>query len=118
MEALHDKQYKAADSVAAHHASLLRISRQVKYGKKVETNVKKENNIKLHIYDLLTTETYVQLGWGCEFPIGQCFNAMNDGLHALGTGAYHCGIEVRMMLCDCCSLVVLLSCVFVLNHFA
>jgi hypothetical protein len=94
MEALSDKKHhhQIADTAAAH-ASLLRLSRQVQYGKKEEP--RKENRIKLHIYDLLTTETYMQLGWGCEFPIGQCFNAVNDGLHALGTGAYHCGIEIN-----------------------
>jgi hypothetical protein len=101
MEALHDSQHKTADAAAAH-ASLLRLSRQIKLGKKVETSPKKDNNIKLHIYDLLTTETYMHLGWGCEFPIGQCFQSMNDGLHALGTGAYHCGIEVRLIMIVIC----------------
>ena len=103
MQALQEKQHNGADAVtqqaAAAHASLLRLSRQVKYGKKVETSPRRENSIKLHIYDLLTTETYMHLGWGCEFPIGQCFQSMNDGLHALGTGAYHCGIEVRRSCC-------------------
>jgi hypothetical protein len=94
-QASHGDDYYEASS----QASLLRLSRQVKYGKQVDCNAPKENSIKLHIYDLMTTETYVQLGWGCEFPIGQCFNAVNDGLHALGTGAYHCGIEV------CCVVV-------------
>lgn len=96
IETLKENHEHDAASAAAAQASLLKLSRQVKYGKKVNRNVVKENSIKLHIYDLLTTETYMQIGpWGCEFPIGQCFNAMNDGLHALGTGAYHCGIEVR-----------------------
>jgi hypothetical protein len=55
----------------------------------------KENSIKLHIYDLLPTETIMQFAWGCEFPIGQCCNVMNDGLYELGTGVYHVGIEVN-----------------------
>lgn len=102
MKAIHDKQQQQHEASThetsqqgAARAPLLRISRNAKYGKKVETKNRKDNSIKLHIYDLLTNETYMQVGWGCEFPIGQCFNAMNDGLHALGTGAYHCGIEVR-----------------------
>ena len=55
----------------------------------------KMNWIKLHVYDLITDEAIMQLPWGCHFPIGQCFNAVNSGLHTLGTGAYHVGIEVR-----------------------
>jgi hypothetical protein len=54
----------------------------------------KSNRIRLHIYDLIANETVMQLPWGCHFPIGQCFNAVNTGLHTLGTGAYHVGIEV------------------------
>lgn len=53
------------------------------------------NRIKLHVYDLIAQETVMQLPWGCNFPIGSCFNALNSGLHTLGTGAYHVGIEVR-----------------------
>jgi hypothetical protein len=37
----------------------------------------------------------MQLPWGCNFPIGSCFNAVNSGLHTLGTGAYHVGIEIN-----------------------
>jgi hypothetical protein len=81
-----------AKKSAAHVASLLSLSRrQVRLSSSTKS---KENSIMLHIYDLFPTETIMQLGWGCEFPIGQCFNAMNDGLYELGTGAYHCGIEV------------------------
>jgi hypothetical protein len=94
MEAIHDKQQQQdTSSVDKESAALLRCSSS--RTKRVEPNVPKENRIKLHIYDLLTNETYMQVGWGCEFPIGQCFNAMNNGLHALGTGAYHCGIEIN-----------------------
>lgn len=61
----------------------------------VSSNMGKTNRIKLHVYDLIAEETVMQLPWGCHFPIGQCFNAVNSGLHTLGTGAYHVGIEVR-----------------------
>lgn len=91
-----DEQCKAAK--AAAYASLLRLSRQVRYGTRGQVPPTKMNTIMLHIYDLLPTETIMQFGWGCEFPIGQCFNAMNDGLYELGTGAYHCGIEVRTVV--------------------
>jgi hypothetical protein len=87
-----DEKCKAAK--AAAHASLLRLSRQVRYGTRGQVPPTKMNTIMLHIYDLISTETIMQFGWGCEFPIGQCFNALNDGLHELETGAYHCGIEV------------------------
>ena len=52
------------------------------------------NRIKLNIYDLLANEVVMQLPFGIHFPIGQCFGALNSGLHTLGTGAYHVGIEV------------------------
>jgi hypothetical protein len=58
----------------------------------------RKNRIKLHVYDLIAQETIMQLPWGCHFPIGQCFNALNSGLHTLGTGAYHVGIEVSAQL--------------------
>jgi hypothetical protein len=54
------------------------------------------NLIKLHVYDLIAEETMMQLPWGCNFPIGTCFNVVNSGLHTLGTGAYHVGIEVSV----------------------
>jgi hypothetical protein len=43
---------------------------------------------------LIASETVMALPWGCNFPIGHCFSVVNSGLHALGTGAYHCGVEV------------------------
>lgn len=55
----------------------------------------KTNRIRLHVYDLIAEETIMQLPWGLVFPIGQCFNAVNSGLHTLGTGAYHVGIEIN-----------------------
>jgi hypothetical protein len=108
MEAIHDKQQQQdTSSVDKESAALLRCSSS--RTKRVEPNVPKENRIKLHIYDLLTNETYMQVGWGCEFPIGQCFNAMNNGLHALGTGAYHCGIEVCTFCASWCLHLLLVS---------
>ena len=51
------------------------------------------NRVKLHVYDLIASEVIMPL-WGCHFPIGSCFNALNNSLHQMGTGAYHVGIEV------------------------
>jgi len=53
------------------------------------------NRIRIHVYDLIASETVMALPWGCNFPIGHCFSVVNSGLHALGTGAYHCGVEVN-----------------------
>jgi hypothetical protein len=55
--------------------------------------LRKTNRIKLHIYDLVENDTQLDL-FGCYFPLGQCFNALNSSLHSMGTGAYHVGIEV------------------------
>lgn len=52
------------------------------------------NRVKLHVYDLIAAEVIMPLPWGCHFPIGSCFNALNNSLHQMGTGAYHVGIEV------------------------
>lgn len=79
--------------------SVLRLSRTVRYGRRGEVPVvtRKINRVRLHVYDLIRTDTMMRLPWGCDFPIGKCFQAMNNGLHALGTGAYHCGIEVSLV---------------------
>jgi len=53
------------------------------------------NRVQVHIYDLIHRETILETPWGCNFPIGECFNTINDGMHALGTGAYHAGIEIN-----------------------
>ena len=57
------------------------------------------NAVRLHIYDLMETDTVLDMSdtacFQCTFPIGRCFKAVNDGLHCLGTGAYHVGIEVN-----------------------
>ena len=81
----------------ASNISLYRLSRTVRYGRRGEMPQPLEhgNVIRLHIYDLIKNDTVMQLPFGCEFPIGKCFQTMNNGLHALGTGAYHCGLEVN-----------------------
>mmetsp|Transcript_13051 Transcript_13051/g.28286 ORF Transcript_13051/g.28286 Transcript_13051/m.28286 type:complete len:700 (-) Transcript_13051:61-2160(-) len=54
------------------------------------------NTIRIHVYDLLSSDAYVELfSWGCNIPVGRCFHAVNDGLHAVGSGAYHVGVEVN-----------------------
>jgi hypothetical protein len=54
------------------------------------------NRIRLHVYDLISDNTVMPL-WGVfEVPVGQIFNTLNSGLHTLGTGAYHVGLEVRI----------------------
>eukprot|EP00816_Leptocylindrus_hargravesii_P007068 CAMPEP_0196823454 /NCGR_PEP_ID=MMETSP1362-20130617/87533_1 /TAXON_ID=163516 /ORGANISM="Leptocylindrus danicus, Strain CCMP1856" /LENGTH=478 /DNA_ID=CAMNT_0042203329 /DNA_START=366 /DNA_END=1799 /DNA_ORIENTATION=+ len=55
------------------------------------------SEVKLNIYDLLENDALLDVegGWcNVQFPIGACFKHMNDGLHLLGTGAYHVGVEV------------------------
>ena len=77
-------------------ASIQKFVRQVQYDRRQSfTGPIRTNRIRLHIYDLIPTETVVQLPWGMNFPIGSCFNVVNNSLHQLGTGAYHVGIEVR-----------------------
>jgi PPPDE putative peptidase domain len=51
------------------------------------------NHVQLHVYDLISSDTLMQLPWGCVCEIGKCFNEVNSALHELGTGAYHVGIE-------------------------
>jgi hypothetical protein len=87
----------AASTHANAATSLSRISRQVQTGSRnniiiPETTV---NRVQVHVYDLIHRETILETPWGCDFPIGQCFNTINDGMHALGTGAYHAGIEIN-----------------------
>ena len=54
------------------------------------------NDVKIHIYDLLTTDSLVEVPYlNCNFPIGQCLKVMNDGCQVLGTGIYHVGVEVN-----------------------
>jgi hypothetical protein len=54
------------------------------------------NEVKIHVYDLLTQDTLVEMPYlNCNFPIGRCFKAVNDGCNYFGTGAYHVGVEVN-----------------------
>jgi hypothetical protein len=53
------------------------------------------NRVQLHVYDLIRSDSMVQLPWGCLCHIGKCFVNLNDTLHILGTGAYHVGIEIN-----------------------
>jgi hypothetical protein len=56
---------------------------------------RRPNDIKLHIYDLISKDTLMALPFGCICEIGKCFNDVNTALHELGTGAYHVGVEVN-----------------------
>ena len=59
-----------------------------------EEDLSHASQIKLHVYDLVATNTQLDL-WGYHFPVGQVFNALNSSLHSIGTGAYHVGLEVN-----------------------
>lgn len=90
-------RHRNTDLDEASNVSLYRLSRTVRYGRRGELphSPEQANVIRLHIYDVLASDTIMQFPFGYEFPIGKCFQTMNNGLHALGTGAYHCGIEVN-----------------------
>ena len=64
-----------------------------------DTFHKSSNSVRLHIYDLMEPDTLLDMtDSACcriQLPIGKCFKTMNDGLHCLGTGAYHVGVEVN-----------------------
>ena len=54
------------------------------------------NRIMLHVYDLIEKDTLMMLPpFGCVVEIGKCFAEMNSALHAVGTGAYHVGVEIN-----------------------
>jgi len=53
------------------------------------------NRIRLHVYDLIAESAVVPLFGVFEVPVGQIFNTLNSGLHTLGTGAYHVGVEIN-----------------------
>lgn len=91
-----DDRYKNSEGQTA----LSRLNRQVRIGRRGEYPMhdKRTNKVMIHVYDLIASETIVRLPWGCDFPLGQCFNAVNNGLHMMGTGAYHVGVEVRCWL--------------------
>ena len=95
-----------AEGIVYDDAMLLRLARQARYNRlrgEVSTatthadtgGARRYNEVKLHVYDLLTKDALVEMPYfNCHFPVGQCFRSVNDACHALGTGAYHIGVEV------------------------
>jgi len=90
-----DDQTCSSSSVSCD-SSLLRFTHHVRNRQRVNV-VPPEllNHVKINVYDLLQSEAILRLPWGCNFPIGKCFGLMNSGLHMIGTGAYHVGVEVN-----------------------
>jgi len=89
--------YSPQRGVDVHNAtSLTRLTRQVTVNNRgpVMAPSRTTNRVQVHVYDLIHRETVLETPW-CDFPIGHCFNTFNDGMHCLGTGAYHAGIEVN-----------------------
>jgi hypothetical protein len=84
-----------SDGIVHDDALLVRLSRQA-HAIGSSTRECQYNHVKIHIYDLLTNDSFLEVPYlSCNFPIGKCFNAVNDKCHVLGTGAYHVGVEVR-----------------------
>lgn len=85
------------DASVSSHNSIKRLSRQVRLGRMggMPCSDKRTNRVMIHVYNLIQHETIVTLPWGCNFPLGQCFNMVNNGLNMMGTGAYHVGVEVN-----------------------
>jgi len=72
-----------------------RTSRQARFGRPKINDTVILNSVKIHVYDLLEHETVMRLWNSCDCPLGKVFQAVNNGLHCLGSGAYHAGIEVN-----------------------
>ena len=91
-----DEAYEHDSIGDESQTSWKRLSRQVRLGSRGELPCtdKRSNRVMIHVYDLIASETMVTLPWGCDFPLGQCFSVVNSGLHMIGTGAYHVGVEV------------------------
>jgi PPPDE putative peptidase domain len=88
----------AAEQAQKTSRLFVRMTRQMRYGRRASLpNPNRRNRIKLHIYDLIPSETVMQLPWpwGCTIPIGKCFDVVNSGLHSMGTGAYHVGVDIN-----------------------
>ena len=92
------------DGVVFDDALLMRLARHSRYSRlrgdhpnlSGSSTERKFNSVKLHVYDLLQRDALVEMPYfNCNFPIGRCFNAMNNAANCLGTGAYHVGVEVR-----------------------
>ena len=99
-----------ADGIVYDDALLIRLARQSRPGQQrrktsgdnvdpmtgEEFPVFQTNEVKIHVYDLLTNDCMVEMPFlNCNFPVGRCFKAVNDGCNYLGTGAYHVGVEVN-----------------------
>lgn len=96
------------DGVVFDDALLLRLARQARYSRlrgehsvavasptEVGTVERRFNTVKIHVYDLLQRDALVEVPYfNCNFPVGQCFKALNNAANCLGTGAYHVGVEV------------------------
>lgn len=86
---------EAASSASEEEDDTSQSARQRRSHKRRSSSTsKRSNHIQLHIYDLIASDTLVQLPcFVCE--IGKCFNDVNSALHELGTGAYHVGVDVN-----------------------
>lgn len=97
-----------ADGIVYDDALLLRLARQTQCqrncgkGDNVDPITGEEfpefqtNEVKIHVYDLLTQDALVEVPYfNCNFPVGRCFKAVNDSCNYFGTGAYHVGVEVN-----------------------
>ena len=99
-----------ADGVVYDDAMLLRLARESHPGRHrrrpsltnvdsmtgEELPVFQTNEVKIHVYDLLTKDCLFEMPYlNCNFPLGRCFKAVNDGANYLGTGVYHVGVEVN-----------------------
>ena len=83
-------------SVASCTSASIRSGAVPRRGPALQTPTTTTNSVRIHVYDLLPKDAEIELfSWGCHVPIGQCLVTMNDGLHALGSGAYHVGVEVN-----------------------
>ncbi len=101
------------DGIVFDDALLWRLARNSRYGRLrgevftpydnagivAEGGVHRYNHVKIHVYDLMTKDSLVEMPYfSCNFPIGHCFKVVNDGCHMFGTGAYHVGVEVSLDL--------------------
>ena len=85
-----------ADAMSVASGTSIRSSAVPRRGLTLQTPPATTNSVRIHVYDLLPKDAEIELfSWGCHVPIGQCLVTMNDGLHALGSGAYHVGVEVN-----------------------
>ena len=77
-----------------HH----RVTRAAPLARSLPPNGRTSNAIRLHVYDLFPQDAVAIMdlfSLGCTVPVGKIFTAVNDGLYALGSGAYHVGVEVN-----------------------